>query len=365
MSVAVILSAPGAGATPAQFGHGVAPVPAPVPGRTPDEALHDAASAFVLNWVDGEGRVVRRDQGNDTVSEGQAYGMLVAVAVGDEPRFQKIWTWTREHLQRADGLLAWHWANGAVVDPTPASDADLDAARALVRAGALFERPDLTADGNQLAGRIMDQLTLTTLHGRILLPGPWANQEAGISYNPSYPSPAAFAILGRSTGDPRWQELATGTTAVTAALLTAGTLPPDWALIRTDGSVQPVRAPGGRGPGKYSYDAARVPVRLAESCSPADLTAAANTAPALRISGMAAPLDLPGATAAGVAHPIFRVAMAAALAAAGHHAEARSDLEWAETLNNAHPTYYGTAWIALGRIYLDSPVLGGCPALPH
>ncbi|MDO5753426.1 hypothetical protein [Arthrobacter sp.] len=55
--------------------------------------------------------------------------------------------------------------------------------------------------------------------------------------------------------------------------------------------------------------------------------------------------------------------MAAALAAANDPAGAHTNLDRAETLNIAHPTYDGAAWTALGRIYLDSPVHGGGPAL--
>ncbi len=363
LSAVVVLSTPTARA-PAGYERGQdTVVTASTPGRTREQALRDAASAFLLNWVDDDGRVVRRDQGNDTVSEGQAYGMLISAAVGDERSFQKIWTWTRAHLMRDDGLLAWHWAQGSVVDPSPASDADLDAARALIRAGTLFGRDDLAADGKQLAARIMDQLTVVTVHGRVLLPGPWAEQGSQLFYNPSYASPAAFAVLGWSTGDPRWQALSTGTSAVTAALLSAGSLLPDWALIKADGAVQPVAGPDDDGPGGYSYDAARAPVRMSESCLPADVDVAANSAATLQATGRGTPLNLSGSPTSAQEHPIFHVARAAALAAADDPAGARADLDRAESLNSAHPTYYGAAWIALGRIYLDSPVLGGCPAL--
>ena len=86
---------------------------------------------FLDRYVDDDGRVVRHDQGGDTVSEGQAYAMLLAVAADDRDRFAQVWDWTRAHLQRGDGLLAWRWAGGRVVDDEPATDADLDAARAL------------------------------------------------------------------------------------------------------------------------------------------------------------------------------------------------------------------------------------------
>jgi endo-1,4-beta-D-glucanase Y len=66
-----------------------------------------AADRFLDRYMDPDGRVVRRDQGGDTVSEGQAYAMLLAVAIGDQPRFEQAWNWAKVHLQREDGLLSW------------------------------------------------------------------------------------------------------------------------------------------------------------------------------------------------------------------------------------------------------------------
>src|SRR3546814_3053042 len=92
------------------------------------------AADFLDEYVTAEGRVVRYDQGGDTVSEGQAYAMLLAVGSDDEARFATIWDWTEQNLQRSDWLLAWQWADGGVVDEAPAADADLDAAWALTLA---------------------------------------------------------------------------------------------------------------------------------------------------------------------------------------------------------------------------------------
>ena len=219
---------------------------------------------FLDEWVDDDGRVVRRDQGDDTVSEGQAYGMLVAAAVGDEDRFAAIWDWTKEELVRPDGLLAWRWADGAVVDDMPASDADVDAARALVLAGTAFDRPDLDHRGRRSSARdVLDEMTGEHRRGRILLPGPWAAGPGPWSYNPSYASPAAFAQLGEASGDPRWTELEPGSRAVTTNVLTATALPSDWAQVQQDGTVVPLpSADGSSGTVQYSYDAGRLAAPL-------------------------------------------------------------------------------------------------------
>ena len=98
-------------------------------------------------YVTRDGRVVRRDQGGDTVGEGQAYGMLLAAAIGDQRRFDTIWTWTKKNLRRPDGLISFLWRDGHVVDPQAASDADLDATRALLVASCRFNHPDVPPRG--------------------------------------------------------------------------------------------------------------------------------------------------------------------------------------------------------------------------
>jgi endo-1,4-beta-D-glucanase Y len=70
-------------------------------------APSDPAERFLDRYVEDDGRVVRHDQGGDTVSEGQAYALLLAVAADDEERFARVWRWTDANLRRHDGLLAW------------------------------------------------------------------------------------------------------------------------------------------------------------------------------------------------------------------------------------------------------------------
>jgi endoglucanase len=327
--------------------------------------MQAASQAFLSGWVDPDGRVVRRDQGGDTVSEGQAYGMLIALAAKDEERFNSIWAWTEQNLMTSTGLLAWRWQDGAVVDEGPATDADVDAARALVQAGAAFNRPELTEAGNALAGRILDQLSVKTKAGRILLPGLWAVEGPDHIYNPSYASPAAFSLLAESTGDPRWAEVSAGSLAVTDALLKKSPLPPDWAQVKADGVITAMPGPAGLGPEvRYSFDATRLPIRFAESCAAGERRYAAALAPTLNASDpLLTTLDLGGTAMESDQNPIAYVARASARAAAGNVSGSRADLARADDMNALYPGYYGAAWTALGRILLDSPALGGCPAL--
>lgn len=342
---------------------------APGPGTSPtgtalDRPTVDAGRSFLDAHVAADGRVVRTDQGGDTVSEGQAYALLVAVGLGDAATFESVWRWTEETLQRPDGLLSWRWAEGRVVDPSSASDADLDAARALVLAGQRFGVGRYTAAGVRLGQAVLDHETVETAAGRVLTAGQWATTEP-YAYNPSYASPGATAVLAAASGDPRWAELDAGSRTVTAALLDAAPLPPDWAQVHADGRVEAM--PGAQGLGqnvRHGYDAARTPVRFAESCAADDRALAARTAEALDRGAGAAELDLGGAPLGEGRSVVAETGRAAALASAGDADRAVGALAAGDELARSAPGYYGLAWAALGRLMLTTDVLGGCPPLP-
>jgi endoglucanase len=381
ITAAVLVTAGVAGVAVGGFpaANGVPPTPSSTPGtstaapqaRTATEIGRD----FLSDWVDhsgsSAGRVVRRDQGGDTVSEGQAYGMLIADGVGDQKSFSAIWSWTTTHLKRKDGLMAWRWDDGKVVDEQPASDADLDMAWALVLAGKTFDDPAYTNAGTALGTRILDDLTVETPDGRILLPGLWAQGSGPWSYNPSYASPAAYAEMAEATKDPRWEQLAAGSRKATTKILEATALPSEWAQVKTDGSVVPLAtanggaaANGSAGVVEYGYNAARLPVRYAESCSAQDVALAAKLAgPLSGKSPLPMELDLGGTALNQDQSPLGYVARAAAEASSGQRSAAQADLQTADTLSQSTPTYYGAAWDALGALQLETRAFNGCSPL--
>ena len=360
--VALVVVRPGG--TPPQAGGTPSSTPQPGSADATARSPRQLGEDFLADHLD-DGRVVRTDQGGDTVSEGQAYGMLVAAAIGDEEAFDDTWRWTQRELVRPDGLLAWRWEDGEVVDDMPASDADVDAARALVVAGEAFDRPEWTRDGVELGTAVLDEMTVETPLGRVLLPGPWAQGAGPWSYNPSYAAPAAFRQLGEASGDARWAELEAGSRAATTAILDGTALPSNWAQVTLDGAVVPLpSADGSSGTVAYSYDAARLPLRYAESCEPEDVALAARLADVLdRYDELPVQLDLGGQAVGEDQHPLAYVARAAAEASAGDADRARADLERADAVAQATPTYYGSAWVALAALQLDDDALGACSPL--
>jgi endoglucanase len=330
------------------------------PGSGPPDAKASARAAaerFLDRYVEG-GRVVRRDQGGDTVSEGQAYALLLAVAAGDKRRFGAVWRWTRANLQRPDGLLSWRWAGGQVIDREAASDADLDAARALLLAARRFREPGYRAAAVRIGRGVLAGETEKVGRHLALLPGPWARGRGTI--NPSYFSPRAFAALAAATEDPRWRRLAASSRRYAGRLTERPPhLVPDWAKVAAWG-VAPAGPPDRQDPPVHGFDAARFPIRHAESCERADRRLAARPRPVLRRQPAIAVRDLAGRALEPTEHPVALVAAAATARAAGDRRAAAQLLDRAEALDERSPTYYGAAWVALGRAMLTTDLLGGC-----
>jgi hypothetical protein len=242
---------------------------------TPGEQARTSTDAYFERYVDDTGRVVRPDQGGDTVSEGQGYALLLAAAAGQRSRFRLVWQWTRTNLQRPDRLFSWHWdAARGVTDPQAATDADLDIARALVVAGNRFGDGRLRRAGIEVGTSVLRNETTVLAGARVLLPGPWANRTPPLLINPSYYSPVALQVLHRATHDDQWLDLEQGTRAVVVQVAT-GDLPPEWATVSATGEANPTPSPSGA-PSTFGWEAVRLPIRLAESCNAEDRQIAAS-----------------------------------------------------------------------------------------
>jgi endoglucanase len=319
-----------------------------------------SARRFLSRYVAADGRVVRRDQGGDVVSEGQSYAMLVSEAVGDRATFERVWGWTRTHLQRPDGLLSSRWAGGAIADKQPAADADLDAAHALVLAGRRFGRPALSRAGIRIARAILTRETLTTDLGPVLVAGPWALRTRVI--NPSYFSPAAFRELGRTTHDTRWAYLEfTSYRIVDQLTAKAAQIPPDWATIDARGNATPRSAPGGASQ-RFGFEALRVPIRMAASGTAYGRGLAARTwhfFSAVQPDRLDQLYTLDGRALAAGQHAAMLAAGAAAGAAAGEGPRGDGLRARAAVVDHAHRTYYGAAWLALSDLVIRGHLADG------
>ena len=328
---------------------------------TPHSAAAQAASArFLARYVTSDGRVIRHDQGGDIVSEGQAYGMLIAEVAGKPALARGIWSWTASHLMRPDGLFAWHaTGSGRVEDPQSAADADVLIAYGLLR----YVGPDRAAlhgAGRRVAEAVLANESVNTPDGApVLVAGPWARAKSPAIVDPSYLMPGVFDALGRLTGDPRWTKARVAAVDLIRTLTNDGRrLPPDWAQLSGD-RLAPIPAPSGGAGVQYGLDAARVPIWFATACDAGARKLAANwwryQLSSRGRSGQTA-LSLDGAAINPQSSPVTLSAGAAAAFAAGNQRAARQLRLEAESLALGSPTYYGDAWAALGPALLDGVI---------
>lgn len=248
-------------------------------GSEVDRVLTAAWQSYVRRAILPEGRVVVPERQGGTISEAQAYALLMAVWAGDEAVFARVAGWTREHLSRrgrfGDHLLAWQWGpredgSFGVLDWNTAADGNLDYALALILAHRRGWRPasgpDYLTRVKEVAADIL-ALEVVRLPGGepVLTPGNWHEAVPPYVINPSYFSPAVYRLLFEATGDPRWRELAEAAYPLAARLgerlgeLKGVGLFPDWAQLQADGSVSP--APGRDS--HFGWEAVRLPWRLA------------------------------------------------------------------------------------------------------
>jgi endoglucanase len=207
----------------------------------------------------------------------------------------------------------------------------------------------------------------------VLVAGPWA-RSAPYQLNPSYIAPDAMTALRAASGDDRWSALATSSVATvtsmsgTGAGVGAARLPSDWVRLDPTGALTPSGEPDGSAPANYGLDAQRVPVWFASACTAGARETSARWWPLLEnAKGGGADLSysLLGVSRTTVVNPLGLVAAASAAAAAGQDKAAARLLDRADAQANRFHTYYGDAWVALGRVLLDTTWLSPCAPMAH
>ncbi|WAJ26599.1 glycosyl hydrolase family 8 [Antarcticirhabdus aurantiaca] len=210
--------------------------PAPV---LPGDYVTGSFALYRSLFMTSDGRIVDKENGGISHSEGQGYGMLMAVAANDRAAFDDLWAWTkRELFLREDGLAAWKWDPSAtphVADRNNATDGDLLIAWALLRAGHRWEAPDLRDAALALADAIAEHAVLHTDEGAMLLPGVdgFAEGRPGAPVvNLSYWVMPAIAELAAASPNFADLHLEASGARLAARLAEAGyPLAPDWAAL--------------------------------------------------------------------------------------------------------------------------------------
>jgi endo-1,4-beta-D-glucanase Y len=223
--------------------------------------------AYRSKFVEDSGRVVDTANGNISHSEGQGYGLLLALAASDRRSFEQIWNFTfTELLIRDDGLAVWKWdpnSKPRITDRNNASDGDLLIAYALAKAGAAWQEPRYTNAAQKLARAIGKHTFSHSGRSLILLPGAQGfgagDRPDGPVINLSYWVFEAFPVLATLAPEFEWSRVwRDGVLLLQQATSGRVRLPADWTSLQN--GLQPKPADGF--PPEFGYNSLRIPLYL-------------------------------------------------------------------------------------------------------
>ena len=200
--------------------------------------------SFAARHIQPDGRVIDFDTPQQqSTSEGQSYGLFFALVHDDRRRFERVLAWTETNLcggSLAQHLPAWQWGRKTeggwgVIDPNPASDADLWIAYALLEAARLWEVPAWRTLGLALLALVEREevITLPGL-GRMLLP--WSRNVASgpvWRLNPSYLPLQLLRRFQQEKPTGPWKEIADNTVRMVVDTSPQG-FTPDWCAWATE-----------------------------------------------------------------------------------------------------------------------------------
>lgn len=212
----------------------------------------------------GDARLRYPESNNDTRSEGVGYGMVIAAYMGDRETFDGLW----RYYQRTstNGLMNWRRngcdGGGGGGDNGSASDADIDAALAVLVAERQFPGNGYAQDALEILGAIRGQLFQNGCQG-VLLAG---SQFAGCDcINPSYIPPGYYVAYGDVEQAAFWTQARDASYDYFNGVRNQQTgLVPAWS--QANGSLDLGCGPQVAGGGQtfeYQADAARTPWRVA------------------------------------------------------------------------------------------------------
>jgi endo-1,4-beta-D-glucanase Y len=228
--------------------------PAGASGKFLVDMYNQWKSTFVVSSGGGM-RVQRPENGNDTVSEGIGYGMLIAVYFGDKTLFDGLWSYAQGHAAPGYSMLmTWDLSSGGGnIGVGSATDADEDIAFALLKAGKQWGGTYAAT-----AASVIGQIWSGDIDGGTLLPKGGTNYTSPNPTNPSYFAPAYYKEFAKVDTGHNWAGVVSKVYSAIGSVSNSSGLIPAWC----GNSCTSVSSNGAADDGFYQYDAHRVAWRL-------------------------------------------------------------------------------------------------------
>ena len=208
---------------------------------TPAASAQDGVlwEGYKKQFISADGRVIDFRQDRMSHSEGQGFGMILAVEFGDRPLFEKLWRWTKDNLRvRRDALFAWGWGQrptGAweVIDYNTASDGDVLIAFALLRASGKWNDGAYRGEAMKILDDLRGKLAVSWQGKTYILPGYYGYTPAkGMVLNTSYFIFPAYRAFARSHDRDFWETVyRDAERLLQRATFGSYHLPADWVLL--------------------------------------------------------------------------------------------------------------------------------------
>jgi endo-1,4-beta-D-glucanase Y len=229
--------------------------PANANGKLLGLAYDNWKKRFVVA-ASGGFRVQRPENSNDSVSEGIAYGMLIAVYMDDKALFDGLYTYWKANTTGGP-LMTWKVPGGTGT----ATDADEDAAFALLMASKQWSGGSYASE----AMKLMDAVRAQDMSGSNYIKG-GSNYSASDVTNPSYFAPAWYRAFARAdaANAATWNGLASAAYTLLGAIggTSSNGLYAAWCgsncttIAQNTGSADPATDK------LYQYDSHRIPWRF-------------------------------------------------------------------------------------------------------
>ncbi|HMI85410.1 MAG TPA: glycosyl hydrolase family 8 [Polyangiaceae bacterium] len=331
------LAPPPAGGTfpfPRDQSVGTCTKPAGASGKFLVDAYLKWKKTFVVTAGSGL-RVQRPENNNDSVSEGIAYGMLIAVYMNDRTLFDGLfnyWTSNSATGTGAGPLMTWQVPGGT----GSATDADQDAAFALLMAQKQWGGTYQSAATAMIANIWTNDIEASTFYPK---GGSTFTGSGSALTNPSYFAPAYYRLFATADTGHAWNSVLSAVYTALASIQSkvSGGLVPAWCTSQCTGIG------GGSYPDNnmYQYDSHRTPWRIGlDACwnneprAISYVTATTNFfAAQSKAAGLGGLADIyatsgsKGGTAKPNSMSLIGTAAAGAMAIAGSNADAKSFLD--------------------------------------
>lgn len=232
--------------------------------------MHADWSEYKSRFIQNDGRVIDKKNGNITHSEAIGYTLYFAYRFQDDKTFDKVYDWYQHNLSKNSyGLISWNWGedshhNWGILDHNNATDGDIWIAYDLLLMSQKRGDSQLKTEALSLIKAIKKHLIVEYKDRLFLLPGAEGFKKRDyLILNPSYYRFDIFKAFSRVDEREVWERLSKdGEWLLHNTLFSSLKLHSDWIKIDKNLTTKPAKNMS------FGYDAIRIPLNIMQSTIP-------------------------------------------------------------------------------------------------